>query len=446
MCKKTITLFVLVICFCLPRAFSQNIMITYAGTGDAGYSGDGGPANAAELQMPSGVCRDAAGNIYICDENNNVVRKINATTHIITTIAGTGAGSYSGDGGPAVNATLFAPFRCAIDHAGNLYISDKNNSRIRKITAGTGIISTIVGLGVSGYSGDGGLAIHAAIGLPAEMAIDSIGNIYFADADNDIVRKIDAATGIISRVAGSNPGVPGYTGDGGPATAASLYDPMGLSLDKQGNLYISDMMNNVVRKVDKTTNIITTVVGNGIEGYTGDGGQAIDAELEGPAGLYFDDSDNLYIADISCEIRKVNAVTHIITTVAGTAGTGYDGDGGLATSEELNVPCSICTDLQGHLIIADQGNNRIRMAEPKPDAVAQLQQANVGFSLYPNPAGNTLSVKTTGNNVVAIYDVAGRMVLSQAVIAPKTSIDITMLPAGTYQATMGSSVQKFVKE
>ena len=331
-----------------------------AGNGTAGYTGDGGAATSASINSPEGIAVDGAGNLYIADMLNNRVRKVAVNTGIITTVAGNGTEGFSGDGGAATSASLDYPDAVAVDGAGNLYIADARNSRIRKVAAGSGIISTVAGSGAGAISGDGGPATSATIGLPTGVAVDGAGNIYFADPwFSHAIRKVDAGTGIITTVAGN--GTLGFTGDGGAATSASLRMPNGVSVDRAGNLYIADTDNNRIRKVAVGTGIITTVAGGGTLGFPGDGGPATSASLNSPESMTVDEAGNLYIADdANNRIRKVAAGTGIITTHAGNGTAGYNGDGLGATSGEINSPQGVAADGVGDLYIADYGNNRIR--------------------------------------------------------------------------------------
>ena len=213
---------------------------TIAGTTTSGFSGDGGAATSAQLNYPAGLAIDASGNIYFADQGNQRVRKITASTGIISTIAGTGTSGFSGDGGAATSAQINNPAAVAVDASGNIYISDQYNQRIRKITASTGNISTIAGTGTYSYTGDGGAATSATFQNPAGIEIDGSGNIYIADLFNHVVRKITASTGVISTVAGS--GSAGYSGDGGSATSANLNYPTDIALDDSGHLYISCLL------------------------------------------------------------------------------------------------------------------------------------------------------------------------------------------------------------
>jgi sugar lactone lactonase YvrE len=334
---------------------------TVAGNGTYGYTGDGGPATAAELSGIVGVAVDAHGNIFLADFNNNVVREVTAAGKIIT-FAGNGQIGYSGDGGPATAAEFDRPEGVAVDSAGNLFIADGGNNVIREVNASTGIITTVAGNGHPGYSGDGGPATAARLYAPYATAVDAAGDLFIADNGNSVVREVSAATGDITTVAGN--GTVGYTGDGGPATAAELADPDGLAVSGN-NLYISDTGRYVVRKVDLKSGIITTFAGTGTGGYSGDGGPATAAKLDGPYQIAVDTSGDLFIADTDNNvIREVSAATGTISTVAGNGTEGYSGDGGPATAAELNLPNGIAVDAAGDLFIADTGNYVVRKVTP----------------------------------------------------------------------------------
>jgi hypothetical protein len=350
--------------FCLNT--KAQIITTVAGNGTAGYSGDGGQATAAELNGPSGVTVDALGNMYIADLKNNVIRKIN-TFGIISTIAGTGTAGYSGDGGQATLAKLNQVTDVAFDAAGNMYIDDSHNHCIRKVDP-TGIITTVAGTGSSGQSGDGGVATSAQLYYPNRIVLDAYGNLYISDTYNYAVRKVNTS-GIITTIAGVL-GSFGFTGDGGQATVARLYDPTGLGFDGVGNLYIMDEYNNRIRKLN-TAGILSTVAGNGVAGYSGDGGQATTAEMNNPLGLAVDNAGNMYFPERTPNIiRKIDA-SGIISTIAGSTVTaGYSGDGGLASVAKLNTPVNLSLDINNNLYIADNGNNVIRkISAPCPVSI-----------------------------------------------------------------------------
>ncbi len=335
--------------------FAQTgIISTIAGNGTLGFSGDGGPATAAQLTNPTGVAVDSAGTAYIADTGTHRIRKVSAAG-VISTVAGNGDSGYSGDGGPAITARLSFPTAVAVDSVGNLYVADTGNARIRKVTP-EGVISTVAGNGTAGFSGDGGPATSAQLDALDGVTIDSGGNLYIADSFNFRIRKVTVA-GVINTVAGN--GNPGFSGDGGPATSAQLGNPTGVAVDSAGNLYFSDVHFNRVRKVTQD-GIISTVAGNGIPGFSGDGGPAISAELNGPIGLVVDSAGNLYISDQgNFRIRKVTA-DGVISTVAGNGTSALSNDTGPATSLPLVHPTGVAVDPAGDLYIADPDNFTVR--------------------------------------------------------------------------------------
>ncbi|MBB1287184.1 T9SS type A sorting domain-containing protein [Flavisolibacter sp. BT320] len=338
---------------------STRVVSTVAGNGTAGFAGDGGAATTGSLRNPCSVAVDAANNVYVADQNNNRIRKITAADGKISTFAGNGTNTYGGDGGAATAASVRVPAGVALDASGNLLIADLNNHRIRKVTVATGIITTIAGNGTIRFSGDGGAATRATLASPTDVAVDGNGHLYIADQENGRIRKVNAADGTISTIAG--PGVYGITGDGGPATAAYLSSPTGIALDAAGNLYIVEQFNGRIRKVSAADGTITTIAGNGTNTYGGDGGAATSASLYYPMDVAVDASGNLYIADRNNHrIRKVNAMDGKISTIAGTGTAGYSGDDGQATAAAINEPNSISLDASGNLYFADRGNSRIR--------------------------------------------------------------------------------------
>ena len=353
---RTCILFFL-FCLHISNADAQ-IITTVAGSAVAGYSGDGGPATIASILGPSGVAADKYNNLYIADNDNNRIRRVDAITGIITTVAGDGSYGFSGDGGPAVSASLKQPTGIAIDAGGNLYIADYYNSRIRKVNAATGVITTIAGNGTVGFGGDGGPAVSANIWLPTGVAVDAGNNVYIADQVNHRIRKVDALTGVITTIAGN--GVAGFSGDGGLAISAELNQPYGISLDAGRNLYIADYVNNRIRKVAAGTGIISTVAGTGIQGYNGDGLSGQSVNLTAPTGVTVDYFGNLYIADLSQRVFRMDAVTGIITTIAGNGTPGFSGDGGLAVNAQLFNSWAVFINGNGDLYIGDLANNRVR--------------------------------------------------------------------------------------
>jgi sugar lactone lactonase YvrE len=319
-----------------------------------GFSGDNGSAVAAQLNGPQGLALDGAGNLYIADQNNHRIRKV-TPAGIITTVAGTGTPGYFGDTGPATSAQLNFPQGIAVDTAGDLYIADKNNHRIRRV-APDGTITTVAGTGTAGTTGDGGPATSAQLLNPLAVALDSTGNLYVADKSSQ-VRKVDVS-GNITHIAGTGTG--GYSGDSGPASTAALSGPSGLAADFAGNLYIADTGNLRVRKIS-TGGIISTYAGNGTFGSSGDSGLAIDAQLAGPVGVSVEYPNTLYIADLY-QVREVDT-SYIIHTVAGPGGTAFAGDGGPATLAQFSGNWGIVRDAlgpAGNLYVADTQNYRVR--------------------------------------------------------------------------------------
>ncbi len=421
----------------------QNIS-TISGTGIGGFSGDGADALSAQLNAPHGVLTDDAGNVYILDYLNYRIRKIN-TSGNIATIAGNGGISGTGDGSVATSAEV-RPYGMALDKDNNLYISDASWGVIRKVNS-AGIISTIAGVGVHGNTGNGGPASAAKLHGVYGLAFDTSGNLYLADGISNVVRKIDKS-GIISRFAGDD--TAGYSGDGLFAIAARLDSPYAVATDIPGNVYISDMKNNVIRKV-LTDGTIVTYAGTGSMGHSGDGGPATAAELNRPAGLCVDNIGNLYIADADNDvIRKVDTAG-IITTVVGNGTPGFGGDLGPVNGANLHTPFDVAVDAAGTLYIADANNQRIRKTY-MPVSVAGVE--NHGSVLVtPNPFSNKFTL--TGINKtdkVAVYNLSGRAVSVEEVTNGDTkSIDMTALPSGVYvlsisDASGSSKVVKVVKE
>jgi sugar lactone lactonase YvrE len=331
---------------------------TFAGVGVGSFAGDGGPARRAALREPSGVAVGRDGAVYVAADGR--VRRI-GPDGMISTVAGTGTLGSSGDGGAAVLAQIGVAGRygntgMAVDPDGALYVPDIYGHRVRRIAPG-GTITTIAGTGIAGDSGDGGPAVAAALIVPRGLAVDDRGDLFIADAGRHRVRRVDA-TGTITTLAGS--GVSGSGGDGGPATAAQLDAPEALALDRSGNLFIADTGNNRVRRV-ALDGSITTVAGNGAFGFSGDGGKATAARLALPRGLVTDPRGLLYIADSdNNRVRRVDAAG-TITTVAGTGAAGFSGDGGPATQARLDGPDGVALDGAGRLFIADAGNHRVRV-------------------------------------------------------------------------------------
>ncbi|OQP64451.1 hypothetical protein A3860_21010 [Niastella vici] len=377
-------------------AYSQTIT-TVAGTiGSPGYAGDAGPANSAKFNQPRAVATDNDNNLYIADMRNHVIRKV-APNGIVNTVAGNGTNGNAGAGGPATAAQLAQPTGMTLDNEGNIYIADYNASVIKKVTS-SGIMTIFAGNGTEGFSGDGGPAAQAKLYRPTAVAVDKEGSVYISDASNKVIRKV-TKQGIISTIAGV-PGRAGYAGDGGAATKALLTQPAGIAVDNQGNLYIADPSNSVIRKVN-TAGIITTFAGNGTAGYSGDNGPATKAQFQigSPQGLAVDPEGNVYASDYQNHaIRKINA-RGIITTIAGTGAPDYAGDGGPAILAKIWYPIGIATDAGGNVFITDSYNNTIREIvsscnapmpsfEIQPANKSVCKGGNVAFSVKATHAEN----------------------------------------------------------
>jgi DNA-binding beta-propeller fold protein YncE len=336
------------------------IISTIAGTGEAGFSGDGGPAALAALSRPENAMLDAQGNLFIVDEYNHRIRRVDARTNVISTIAGTGRKGFSGDGGRAIDAQFDQPEGIASDDAGNLYVGDTQNNRIRKIDAATGIITTVAGSGEFGVSPDGTDRLQARFLRVARLAVDRRGNIYVADSPAHKIILIDAETGQLRAFAGT--GMEGFSGDGGSATAARLSYPDGVAVDSSGDVYWCDIGTHRVRRVNAVTGMITTVAGNGEKGISRDGLPALHSRLWSPGRLAFDHDGSLFIADIgNARVRRIDRTSGRMWTIAGS---GDIGDGGPARDALLAVPGDVVF-YDEKLYVADYGNRRVRRVDLK---------------------------------------------------------------------------------
>jgi sugar lactone lactonase YvrE len=341
------------------------------GDGLPALADDGGPAIDAALKGPWGIAVDRAGNVFVADTGDNVVRRID-TTGIITRVAGNGTSGSLGDGLPAVDAELNLPIGVAVDGAGNIYIADTDSDRVRRVTP-DGTILPFAGTGVPGPLGDGGPALRATLRQPAGLAVDQAGDVLIADAFDGRIRRV-APDGTISTIAGG--GAPGTLGDGGPATAATLDLPVGVAVAANGDVLIADFGGGRVRRVN-SAGIIETVAGGGTDPL-GDGGPATSAKLLPPSGVAFDGAGGILITSAS-RVRRVDS-TGTITTVAGTGVAGFSGDGGPATSAQLNNPGGVATAPDGSVLVADKGNNRVRW-------LTGLRFGPAGVMGPPGPAG-----------------------------------------------------------
>ena len=371
------------------------IISTVAGSGRGGYSGDGGIATAAKLRANSCVWLDHAGNLFIADQGNNVIRKV-SSSGIITTVAGTGTAGYSGDGGPATAARLSYTQGVATDNAGNIYIADQHNTCIRKVDV-SGIITSLTSSS-GGFSGDGGPATAARVNQPSAVATDNVGNVYISDQNNNCIRKINTA-GIISTVAGTGSSV--YSGDGGPATAAGIDYPENIAIDNSGNLYIAEFQSSRIRKVN-TSGIITTIAGTGVSGHSGDGGPATAAEIGHHwGGVAVNNRGDVFLADLYEDyIRKIDAFG-IITTIGGNGTSGYSGDGGPATAAALSGPCAIFADSLNNVYFSDQSNDVVRKISFSPTYTADSFSVfisssctGVGIVILPTNPSSSLHIQT----------------------------------------------------
>ena len=383
------------------------------------------------------------------------MRKIDPLTGIITTVAGTGESGFNGDNIAATDAKLFLPEGVFTDSIGNLYIDDALNNRIRKVIISTGIITTVVGNGMGGFAGDGGQATDAKLFTPSGVSVDRFGNIYVADLNNNRIRKIDATSGIISTIAGT--GVAGYTGDHGLAINAQIDEPGQAVADSYGNVYFTESGNSILRKVDVSTGIITTIAGNGIVGYSGDNGPAISSQLSKPYGLFIDSLNNIFIDEWgNGTIRRIDAITNKISTVAGTGVQGFSGDGGPATDAKL-IPDGVWVDKYGTIFIADLDNNRIRKVYNPQLSVNSTTKTNNDISVFPNPANDELTIEYhLANNEDAVFeiiDLTGRIVSTKTLISGRRieMVDIHALIQGMYlyrasQKNLQVSTGKIIKQ
>jgi hypothetical protein len=397
---------ILVIGLIAPAVWAQNTVQTIAGGGPNNL-----PALKSSLGTPAAVDIDGAGNVYVVDLYSERVFRVD-TTGNVTHVAGNGSHGgligYSGDGGPAISANLTYPTGVAVDRFGNVFIAERSNCRIRKVSAQTGIISDVAGTGTCWYSGDGGPATSAALNDPSDVAVDSSGNLFIADTWNCLIREVSASTGIISTLAGTPPDLTGLlhcgnSGDGGPAISSKVGFVNGLAVDGFGNIFLADPSSCVIRKISASAGIISTPVGAaGTCGYSGDGGLATSATLNAPYGVVVDRSGNIFIADTSnCVIRKVSSSNAQISTVAGdyTLGCGYSGDGISATSAQLNHPYGVALDTSGDIFIADYNNSVIREVSASTGTISTFAGVTVPD---PNHAGKMVGLpQYSGDGYVA---------------------------------------------
>lgn len=336
----------------------RGMIVTMAGTGSKGYTGDRGPATQAMMSEPFMCAFDTHGNMYVAEATNHCVRRIDKATGVITTVAGTGQLGYTGDGGPATQATMNQPYSLQVDRNGDLYIVDRLNAAIRKVDAATGIITTVAGNGTPGSSGDGGPGTQAQVREPNDCFLDGRGGLLIADVQDQRIRRLDLRTGIITTFAGN--GAKARVGDGLPATAASILGARAVCMDQVGNTYICEREGNGIRKVD-AQGIMSTYAGTGVRGYSGDQGPALQATWGAPKAIRCDHQGNLLVVDTENHaIRRIDAATGVVTTIAGGRRSGA-GDDGPAIAAGLDRPHGCDVDAAGHLYIADSNNHRVRV-------------------------------------------------------------------------------------
>lgn len=428
------TLFTIYAVACL--AGRAQVVTTVAGTGATTLSGDGGPATAAGVYAPCGTVKDKNGNLYIAENGSNVVRRVNSSG-VITTWAGTGTAGFAGDGGPAALAQLSNLRGIAIDTSGNIYIMDTQNYRIRKVDA-SGIITTVAGNGVAAYAGDGGFATSASFDWCESIAVGIDQSIYIGDQLNHVVRKV-GVNGIISTYAGD--GSPFASGDGGLATQAGIGTPTSLSIDKNNTLYLSG--DNVIRRVN-SNGIITTYAGTGLTGFAGDGGPAVSAKFDWPDKISLDDIGNLYIYDrFNNRVRRVDTFG-IINTIAGDGFNGFAGDGGPPLLAEFNNVQGLYCSSNNELFISDFDNHRVRKITGVIGVASLCEKTP--FKMGPNPASTELHVESSSmDDAWRILDAMGHEIRAQN---KNGIIDVRSFCNGIYFLTITSGnqthTQKFV--
>lgn len=473
-------------------AKTQNIN-TIAGTGTVGFSGDGAAATTANLGTPSGIAVDSQGNLYLADSGNLRVRKFTVGGNI-NTVAGNGKVSYSGDGGPATAAQMNGPLGVGIDKGGNLYVSDSRNQVVRQVAkSGTissigsgsfvlpqgvavdsagdvfvadlqgnvvrrigtdGSFTTFAGNGTQGYSGDGGPATGAELNAPIAVAVDSHDNVYIAEFSNSRIRKVAAADGTISTIAGN--GNQGYSGDGGPAVEASLNGPRGIAVDAAGNVYIADTANSRIREVTPN-GTISTIAGTGVPGFSGDGGSAVNTPIITPSGIAVDSFSSVYFIDGTTRVRRIFP-NGTVYTIAGGSTQGYSGDGGVATQAQLNEPAALAVDASGNVYVADFGNNAVRLLQPAGSGITVSAVTNGASNLtgpvapgevvvlYGSGMGpNQLQTYQLDTNGRVPTNVAGTSVFFGGIAAPVLYTSATQVGAVVPFGITGSNVQAFVQ-
>jgi trimeric autotransporter adhesin len=434
--KKNLTIVLLL----LSAICKGQIITTFAGTGTMGYSGDGGTAILSKIDHPVGISIDKNGELLLC--HKNAIRKINLSTNYIITVAGSDTASSlggGGNGGPATCAQLVEPYAVCTDRDNNIYTADYWTSRVRYVNNISKIIDVYAGSAM-GSSVDNIPATMAKLNGPTWVAIDTVRNrLYISDCWNKRVRYVDMTTGIIYPFAGT--GVNGFSGDGGAATAAKFTRVIGLAVNNSGDVFIGDWDNHRIRKVNISTGIVTTVAGNGVLSYSGDGGPATIAALSKPAAICFDTCGNLYFTDEeNNRVRRIDGITGIIKTVAGNGTAGMSGDGGPAIAAQFNHPTGICIDKNLNLYVADYYNQRVRKialgnCEGTGTLVGDHELTDGGISVFPNPVSEFINLKSDKENInsVDIYNLLGQVVIKQRGSGTQhQQVEVSTLPAGIY--------------
>jgi sugar lactone lactonase YvrE len=427
--------------FLLPLFLQAQVIVTVAGTGLGGYDGDGGPATNAKLHYPVALAFDKDGNLYVTDEGVYRVRKIDPAG-IITTIAGTGTYGYCCDGGPAVMARIGFINGIAADQHGNIYLADGGGSHIRKITT-DGIIHTIAGTGATGYNGDGIPATDAEFNGVVGVAIDDTGNVYACDIYNYRIRKISPG-GIITTIAGT--GIDGFTPDGARADTSAIGDSYCVQVDISGNVFFKDK--DRIRKIASGTGILTTIAGNGTSGYSGDGGAATNASIS-TAKFAVDTSGNLYLGEeTSKRVRKVNTEGGI-STIAGCGVTGFDGEGISALLAKMSYAIGVAIHPDGEVYFADKGNSRVRRITYDWVGVQNEPIISEDLHVFPNPARSNVSLQVITTDKAAritVKNATGAVVYEQLIPANKPVTIAAPWPAGVYMVTAATESKTITRE
>ncbi|MBL8001305.1 MAG: hypothetical protein JNL05_05020 [Flavobacteriales bacterium] len=435
--SSSVTAFLL----CSCAAFAQQYTIsTIAGTGAPGSSGNGGQALSAELLYPAGLALDVDGSLYFTQGNDHVVRVVDTQGGTISHVAGTGTLGFGGNGGPAAVAGLAAPYDLAFDAAGNLYISEGDAYRIRRIDAVDGTIGTFAGTTGPGNNTEVP-ALAADLNGPRGIAFNVQGELFISMVGNDCVRYIDADSSHLHAFAGTgNNGSAGFSGDGGAAHVAQLYSPYGIAVAPNGNVHIADLNNRRIRMVDVSTGIITTIAGSGLIPYDGDGIPATTAAIGRPQWMAFDAAGHLYFSSPEQNrIRRVDAVTGIISTIAGTGLAGFGGDNGPATDAEINNPADLVIAPDGRIFFADSYNHRIRLLTPVDDTSVNAL-AIAELSVHPTPATDVLQVRSVARGIVDLCDMQGRTVKRITKKSDLVCIPLDDLGPGIYLVRLEGAV------